>query len=103
MTKKTLFITYKAPSAILEGGGQGAQKNYNTICQIVGKENVATYYVHDENQKTSVWRYLISGILTIFNYYYGLTPWRVRKIVQMAQPFDFVFIDRLYSELLQKN
>ena len=91
MEKKVLFVTYKKPPKIMEGGGQGAKKNYDMVCAEVGQDNVVCYYVHDEEKKKSVWQYLLGAFFMLFNYYFGLTPGRVKRIVRMAADFDVVF------------
>ena len=98
-----LFIRYKKSKNILEGGEQGSQKNYNVLSQLVGESNITTYYVHDENQKKSVLDYAKGGLFFPFNYYFGLTPKRVKEIVGLAQPFDVVFIDRSVFGIIAKK
>lgn len=89
-----LFIRYKKSKDILEGGEQGSQKNYNVLSKLLGAENITTYYIHDENKKKTVWKYL-SGVWFFFqNYFFGLSKRRVDEIVEIASDFDVVFIDR---------
>ena len=100
---KVLFITYKRLGSVMEGGGQGAMKNYNALCSIVGKENVTPYYVHDDDKKRS-WLSYIEGVLYMpFGYYFGLTPRKVRSIVQTAFQYDSVFIDRSLFCIIAKK
>lgn len=89
-----LFIRYKKSKNILEGGEQASQKNYNVMSQLVGDDHITTYYVHDENRKKTVWDYAKGVFYFPFNYYFGLTPKRVREIAAIAQSYDIVFIDR---------
>lgn len=98
-----LFIRYKKSKNILEGGEQGSQKNYNVLSQLVGEDHITTYYVHDENQKKSVWDYLRGVFYFPFNYYFGLTPKRVKGIVGLAQSYDVVFIDRSVFGIVAKK
>ncbi len=100
---KILFIRYKKSKNILEGGEQGSQKNYNVLSSIVGEENVETYYVHDESHKPRITVYV--GELCYFfkNYYYGLSPKRVREIVEKAKSFDLVFVDRSIFGIIAKR
>ena len=100
---KILFIRYKKSKNILEGGEQGSQKNYNVLSQLVKEENITTYYVHDENQKKSVWDYVKGMFYFPFNYYFGLTPKRVKAIVGLAQSYDVVFIDRSVFGIVAKK
>lgn len=103
MRKRLLFITYKRLGSVMEGGGQGALKNYNALCSLLGEQNVVPYYVHDDDKKRSLKSY-IEGIMYMpFGYYFGLTPRRVRSIVEMAQDYDFVFIDRSLFGVIAKQ
>lgn len=100
---KVLFIRYKKSKNILEGGEQCSQKNYNVLSQLVGEDNITTYYIHDENKKKTVINY-VKGILFFpFNYYFGLTPKRVNEIVGLAKSYDVVFIDRSVFGVLAKK
>lgn len=98
-----LFIRYKKSKNILEGGEQGSQKNYNVLSQLVGKSNITTYYIHDENRKKSASDYAKGVLYFPFNYYFGLTPKRVKEIVGLAQSFDVVFIDRSVFGIIAKK
>lgn len=100
---KLLFIRYKKSKNILEGGEQGSQKNYNVLSQLVGEENITTYYVHDESQKKSVIDYAKGILFFPFNYYFGLTPKRVKGITDMASSYDVVFIDRSVFGIIAKK
>jgi len=100
---KVLFIWYKRSKGILEGGGQGSQKNYEMVCRTVGSENVDSYYVHDETKGKSLWGYIRGVFFFLFGYYYGLYPKRVREIVGVAQNYDFVFIDRSLFGVIAKQ
>lgn len=100
---KILFIRYKKSKNILEGGEQGSQKNYNVLSKLVGEDNITTYYIHDENKKKSVVDYAKGALYFPFNYYFGLTPVRVKEIVQMAQTYDVVFVDRSVFGIVAKK
>lgn len=100
---KILFIRYKKSKNILEGGEQGSQKNYNVLSQLVGEDNITTYYIHDENLKKSVVDYAKGALFFPFNYYFGLTPKRVNEIVHLAQSYDVVFIDRSVFGIVAKR
>lgn len=97
------FIRYKKSKNILEGGEQGSQKNYNVLSQIVGEDHITTYYIHDENRKKTVWDYAKGVFYFPFNYYFGLTPKRVKEIVSLAMGYDVVFIDRSVFGIIAKK
>jgi len=100
---RILFIRYKKSKNILEGGEQGSQKNYNVLSQLVGEENITTCYIHDEAKKKSVLDYAKGVFYFPFNYYFGLTPKRVKEIVALAQSYDTIFIDRSVFGLVAKE
>ena len=98
-----LFIRYKKSKNIFEGGEQCSQRNYNVLSQLVGEGNITTYYVHDENRKKSVLDYAKGIFYFPFNYYFGLTPRRVKEIVSLAQSYDVVYIDRSVFGIIAKK
>lgn len=100
---RIFIIRYKKSKNILEGGEQGSQKNYNVLSQLVGMDNISTYFVHDESKKKSLMDYVKGMFYFLFNYYFGLTPKRVKEIVQLAQDFDVVFIDRSVFGIVAKK
>lgn len=100
---KVLFVRYKKTKDIFEGGERGSQKNHDVIAGIVGKENVTTYYIHDENRKNNVWDYAKGTLLFPFHYFFGLTPFRVKEIVTLAFGYDVVFIDRSVFGIIAKK
>ena len=100
---KLLFITYKRLGSVMEGGGQGALKNYNALCAAVWSENVTPYYVHDDDKKRSLLSYIEGVLFTPFGYYFGLSPRKVKNIVRMALQYDIVFIDRSLFCIIAKK
>ena len=98
-----LFIRYKKSKNILEGGEQCSQKNYNVMSQLVGEGSITTHYIHDESKKKSVADYVKGALFFPFNYYFGLTPKRVKEIVRLAQSYDVVFIDRSVFGIVAKK
>ena len=91
--EKLLFIWYKRSKGILEGGGQCSLRNYKMLCELLGEEQIDSYYIHDEYQKKSLCSYAQGIALFPFHYFYGLTPQRVEEIVLLAQAYDYIFID----------
>jgi len=92
--KRLLFIRYKKSRNILEGGEQGSQKNYNALCSVLGRDNVDTIYVHDETRGHNTMDYIKGLMYLPFGYWFGLTPKKVRGIVEKAGGYDYLFIDR---------
>lgn len=100
---KVLFIRYKKNNGILDGGEQVTEMHYDVLTQLVGESNVITYSVHDENKKRSLADYIRGALYFSFDYHFGLTPKRVRKLCETAQAFDVVFIDRSVFGIIAKT
>ncbi|MBN1462954.1 MAG: glycosyltransferase family 4 protein [Paludibacteraceae bacterium] len=100
---KLLFIRYKKTTGILEGGEQASQKNYDLLATLLGKENITTYYIHDEAKKKKPIDYLRGIFYFLRNYYFGLTPSRVEEIVLLADAYEYVFIDRSVFGIVAKK
>lgn len=100
---KILIIRYKKTRGVPEGGEQGSEKNLIVLRQIAGKENVDTYFIHDEAHHRSPWEYLQGIVYMPLGYYFGLTPKRVKEMVRMAQDYDVVFVDRSVFGIVAKR
>lgn len=92
---KLLFIQYKPyTGSVMNGGDQCTKRNYDMLCRVLGAENIEVLYIHEADNKRSLKSYIEGVLYMPFGYFFGLTPARARRIVQKAQAFDFVFIDR---------
>lgn len=100
---KILFIRYKKSKNILEGGEQCSQRNYNTLELLIGKENITTYYIHDESVKKTIFDYLRGLFYFVQNYYFGLSPKRTSEIANISMQYDTVFIDRSVFGIISKK
>jgi len=100
--KTVLFIRYKKPFGIKEGGEQVTHKNYSIFCELFGVENVEEYYMHPNLERKTVWSKIKSFPYLLANYYFGLTPQKVRQICKIAQHKDIVFIDRSIFGIIAK-
>ena len=103
MNKRLLFIRYKKSGKILEGGEQVSQKNLDILARILGEENIDTVYIHDETRKRRITEYIKGAFWFPFGYYFGLTPKRVREIVQQAKGYDYVFVGRSVFGILARK
>lgn len=93
--KQLLFIRYRKPGGIEEGGEQATRTNYQVLSRLVGEENITTCHIHEKLGK----KQLLSKAFAVFanflkGYYYGLSPRRVADIVALARDYRYVFIDR---------
>ena len=99
--KKLLFIRYKKPDKILEGGEQGSQKNYDVFVHLLGVENVTPYYVHEKPK--GIFHRFYAVFFFFFNYFFGLSKKKSDEIVKLANNHDIVFIDRSVFGILAKQ
>lgn len=100
---RILIVRYKKTRGVPEGGEQGSEKNLIVLRQIAGEENVDTYFIHDEAHRRTPWEYLQGILYMPFGYYFGLTPRRVKEIVNKAQAYDVVFVDRSVFGIIAKR
>ena len=91
---RILVIRYKKTQGVPEGGEKASELNRTVLCRIAGEENVDTYFIHDEAHRRTPWEYLQGVVYMPLGYYFGLSPKRVRAIVDMAKNYDVVFVDR---------
>lgn len=101
--KRMLFIWYKRPNAIPEGGGQCSLRNYNAMCRLLESGHVDSLYIHDDDRKRPLSAYLRFLLYMPAGYYFGLYPKRVKQIVRQAMCYDYVFIDRSVFGILAKR
>lgn len=100
---KILFIWYKRSKGILEGGGQESLKTFKLCQSVYGEQGVDSYYIHDEYAGKSIMDYLRALLFFPSGYYYGLSPRRVEQIVQLAQQYNAVWIDRSIFGIIAKR
>ena len=101
--KKVLFIGFKRQDSILIGGGVANMRCLRALKQYFGEENVSEHYILDEAIKRSWFSYLQAVFLFPFNYHNGLTPKKVRQILEKAQGFDYVFLSTSVVGLVAKK
>lgn len=100
---KLLFITYKPFVTVKEGGGQGSLRNYQNLCKILGENNVDTIYVHNDDSHRSISTYIEAAIFLPWGYYMGLTPHRCKQIINIANQYEVIFIDRSLFGIIAKK
>lgn len=100
---RVLFIRYKKSGGILDGGEQVAEMHYNALTKLFGEESIGTYFLHNQDKKRSVLDYLRGILYFPFNYHFGLTPKKARKLCEKAQAYDIVFIDRSVFGIIAKK
>lgn len=100
---RALFIWFKRYDNILEGGGLTNMRNYTAAKQILGEENVDSYYIHQDEEKPSWPSKLRSAFLFLFDYHNGLTPQKVTEIVSLARNYDYVFLNTTVFGLVAKR
>lgn len=101
--KKLLFIRYKKPGKILEGGEVQSKRTCDILGQLLGAENVHPFYINDETKKKTAFDYA-KGVANFFRFYFfGLTKSRVDEILALSKDFDYIFIDRSVFGIIAKR
>ena len=100
---RILVIRYKKTRGVPEGGEKASELNRTVLCRIAGEENVDTYFIHDEAHRRTAWEYLQGVMYMPLGYYFGLTPQRVKAIVEKAAAYDVVFVDRSVFGIVAKK
>ncbi len=103
MKKQVLYIGFKRQDSILIGGGMANMRCLRALREIFGEDNVCEHYILDEAVKRSVWNYIQAVCLFPFNYHNGLTPKKVKKIVEEAQGVDYVFLSTSVVAIIAKK
>lgn len=101
--KRALFIIFKKYRGILEGGGVANQRNLTMAQRVLGEGNVDVIYLHDESQRRSVWNLMASAVCYPFGYWNGLTPNRVREMVDRAMEYDNLFLSTSLFGIIAKE
>jgi len=102
-SEKILFVRFRKPFAIKDGGEYLTQKNYDVFCEIFGKQNIEEYYIHPDLTHETIWNKIQKLPYIFANYYFGLTPRKARQICKIAENKDIVFIDRSIFGILAKH
>ena len=89
---RVLFIRYKKSNSILDGGEQVAEMHHHALVQLFEKDCVDTYYLHSQDKKRSVLDYLRGVLYFPFNYHFGLTPKKVKKISRFLNYYLLLFL-----------
>lgn len=101
--KRLLFIRYRRPEGIAEGGEQVTGTNVRLLGRLLGEENITEYAVHEKTDARQLFRRAPAIAWNFLRgYYYGLSPRRVREIVALARRHDYVFIDRSVFAVIAK-
>lgn len=101
--KKILYIGFKRQESILIGGGIANMRSLRTLRKYFGEENVVEYFILDEAKGRSLWSYILAVLLFPFNYHNGLTPRKVRDIIELAQSYDYVFLSTSVVGIIAKK
>ncbi|MDH6314010.1 hypothetical protein M2137_002803 [Parabacteroides sp. PFB2-10] len=102
--KRLLFIRYRRSGAIDAGGEQCTNANYRILSELVGEENITTYYIHESQSKKQLLLHIFSILIHFLKgYYYGLSPQKVDHIARLAKEYDYVFIDRSIFGVIAKK
>ena len=101
--KKVLFISFQDFHNIFDGGSLANRRNVEMAVNVLGKENVDCFFINDNRKKNSIVSMLQSAILFPFGYFYGLTPGKIRTIINMANKYDYIFINTSILGIISKK
>lgn len=99
---KVLFIQYRPFGTVMNGGDQGTKKNLDTLRRVLGEGNVDVFYLHDKAGKSSLMGYAKGAMLMPFGYFLGVTPAKVKELINKANGYAYVFIERSIFGILAK-
>lgn len=92
MEGNVLFIGFKKPVGVLDGGGLTNLRNLRVLQTVVGAERVDEYYVNREGEKRNLFELLFALLLMPFGYYNGLTPKKLHEIVSQADKHSIIYL-----------
>lgn len=101
--KKALIISFQDFHNVYNGGSQTNRRNVEIAKQILGDENVDCYFVNDTRKKHSLLSLLYAVLLFPFGYFNGLTPSKVKKIIEMSELYDYLFINTSVLGIIAKR
>jgi len=103
MEKKLLFIRYHKTNNIFGGGEQCTKKNFDILSKLLSEKNITTYYIHDKNSKLSFFSKFLGIYWMLKSYFLGLNAKKINEIIDLANSFDYVFIDRSIFGIVAKK
>lgn len=103
MKKQVLYIGFKRQDSILIGGGVANMRCLRALREIFGKDNVGEQYILDEAVKRPLWSFLQAVCLFPFDYHNGLTPKKVKNIVEEAKNYDYIFLSTSVVAIIAKK
>lgn len=89
---KLLFVWFKEPTGIPDGGTLANQRNFRLMQDIFGKDNVDSFYVHPKDEVRSLPRLMRSAIGFARNLHNGLTPKMIDDILKKSADYKYVFL-----------
>ena len=103
MGRKILFIGFKRQDSILIGGGMANARSLRMLEGYFGSDNVCKRYILDEAVPRNIWSYMLAVLLLPFYYHNGLTPKKVKRILEEAKSFDYVFLSTSVIAIIAKK
>lgn len=100
---RVLFVWFKQPRAINDGGSKANMRSLNAIEQMVGKKNVDIYYIHPLGEKRHTLSKVADAWYTLSYHHNGITPRHIRTIANMAKDYDYVFLSSSVFGIVAKE
>jgi len=87
-----LFISYRDVQDKSYGGAQCTNRNYLSLCELIGSNNVEVVNLANESRWT-LYNRILKRINYLFGFKEGLSFTKLKVILNHAKDKDFVFID----------
>lgn len=99
---KLLFVWFKEPAGIPDGGTLANMRNFRLMQDIFGRENVDSFYVHPKDEPFSLPRLLRSAVGFARNLHNGLTSKMIDDIRKKSASYEYVFLSTSLFGIIAK-
>lgn len=100
---KILYIWFKEPGGIPDGGILANTRNFYLMQDIFGKDNVDVLYVHKKDERIS----LLKKIQYLYNFFNGLhngiTKDFIKEVLSVAPKYQFIFLSSSLFGIIAKE
>ena len=92
MGKKVIYIWFKKYDGILDGGGTENYRMYHLLQGLFGAANVDSFYIHEKDEKLTIWK-RVGIFLNFLKYYHnGITADKIQRIVGISDKYDYIYL-----------
>ncbi len=91
---KLLYISSRDVFVKHHGGFQCTNRNYLSFCELIGSDNIEV--INLVEKKLPLHRSILKRLYLLLGFYWGLTPGKLKNIINISQKYDYVFIDQSF-------